>query len=83
MRFAVTLREAARADHNVTSPSTKARKTMLITPFIVKNAAFEPAQVARPNERVLEGEEPGDRGDAEPVSDAHRAEVRADEQRRP
>ncbi len=37
---AVALREAAGADHVATSRSTKPKKTMLITPFSVKNAVL-------------------------------------------
>ena len=36
----VALLQAPRADHAATSSATKAMKTMLITPFTVKNAAF-------------------------------------------
>ena len=37
---AVALREAAGADHVATSRSTEPKKTMLITPFSVKNAVL-------------------------------------------
>ncbi len=54
------------------SSATKTKKTTLMTPLTVKNAAFRRLEVARADERVLVEQERRHGRHAEPVEDTGR-----------
>ena len=68
-------------DDHKTSASTNTKKATRDDAVHREERRVEPAEVARPDERVLVEEQAADRGDAEPVEDADvQPDARSDEQ---